>query len=176
MQPLTIGQVARRAGVGVETVRFYEREGLLEEPYRQASGYRQYDEDVVARLRFIRRAKGPGFSLKEIAELFALRDDPDATRADVRRRAEAKVADIEAKSRDLQRMREALLILTAACDGHGPVSGCPILEALDQANSDGRPAEAEGNNHDGRETPDSSRPRARGARRPARHFHGGPGR
>jgi Hg(II)-responsive transcriptional regulator len=130
VKPLTIGQVARRAGVGVETVRFYERQGLLEEPARKASGYRQYDEEVVARLRFIRRAKELGFSLREISGLLALRHDPTATRADVRRRAEAKIADIEAKVRDLQRMRDALLQLTATCRGHGSVGTCPILEAL----------------------------------------------
>ncbi len=139
MKPLTIGQVARRAGVGIETVRFYERQGLLEEPERRESGYRQYGEDAIARLRFIRRAKGLGFSLKEIKDLLALRLDPAATRADVRRRAEAKVADIEAKIHDLQRMRQALLRLTASCRGHGPVSGCPILEALDDPGGDGQP-------------------------------------
>jgi Hg(II)-responsive transcriptional regulator len=137
MKPLTIGQIARRAEVGVETVRFYERQGLLAEPARKASGYRQYTEDVVARLRFIRRAKELGFSLKEIEDLLTLRVDPVATRADVRRQAEAKVADIEAKIRDLQRMRQALVKLIASCRGDGPMNGCPILEALD------RPAESE---------------------------------
>jgi MerR family transcriptional regulator, copper efflux regulator len=131
MQPLTIGEVARRAGVGVETVRFYERQGLLEEPARKESGYRQYAEDVVARLRFIRRAKELGFSLKEIGELIALRLDPATTCADIRQRAEAKVADIEAKIRDLRKMRQALGKLTAACKGRGPVGDCSILEALD---------------------------------------------
>src|SRR3954453_4804764 len=100
---MTIGQVARRAGVGVETVRFYEREGLLEEPARRASGYRQYPEDAVARLLLIRRAKELGFTLREIKDLLALRIDPGATRADVRKRAEAKIADIEARVRYLQR-------------------------------------------------------------------------
>ncbi|MCH8048022.1 MAG: MerR family transcriptional regulator, partial [Planctomycetes bacterium] len=76
---LTIGQLARRAEVGVETVRFYEREGLLEEPARRPSGYRQYDEGVVDRLRFIRRAKQLGFTLKEIRELLSLRLDPATT-------------------------------------------------------------------------------------------------
>src|SRR4051812_35457550 len=94
---LTVGQVAGRAGVGVETVRFYEREGLLERPSRLPSGYRQYDAGVVARLRFIRRAKELGFTLNEIGELLSLRLDPDTTAADVRRRAEGKLADIEAK-------------------------------------------------------------------------------
>lgn len=129
MTQMTIGQVARRANVGVETVRFYEREGLLAEPARRGS-YRQYDADALSRLRFIRRAKELGFTLKEIKELIALSRDPDATRADVRRTAEAKVADIEARVRDLLRVKDALERLTVSCDGHGPLEGCPILDAL----------------------------------------------
>ena len=132
MKPLTIGQVARRAEVGVETVRFYERQGLLAGPARTASGYRQYTEDVVARLRFIRRAKELGFTLKEIAELLALRLDPDTSCAEVRGRAKAKIDDIDAKIRDLQRMRQALDKLVASCRGRGPISACPILDALDK--------------------------------------------
>ncbi len=114
--PLTIGQVAHRAGIGLETVRFYERKGLIEEPPRRESGYRQYPEDVVARLRFIRRAKGLGFSLKEITELFSLRVDPDTTCADIKRRAEAKITTIEEKIRDMQGIQRALteLVLHAA--------------------------------------------------------------
>ncbi len=129
--PLTIGQVARKAGVGLETVRFYERKGLIEEPPRSQSGYRQYPELAVDRIRFIRRAKELGFSLKEISELLCLRVNPTATSADVRRQAEAKIADIEEKMRDLNRMKRALETLTAACCGQGPTSECPILEALD---------------------------------------------
>jgi MerR family mercuric resistance operon transcriptional regulator len=128
---MTIGQVARRAGVGVETVRFYERQGLLAEPARRASGYRQYDEGAVARLRFIKRAKELGFTLKEIAELLALRLDPDTTCVEIRARAQAKLGDIEARIRDLEKIRQALLGLTASCPGSGPTSACPILEALD---------------------------------------------
>jgi DNA-binding transcriptional MerR regulator len=75
MDMLSIGQVARRAGVGVETIRFYEREGLLEEPPRRASGYRQYSEQVVKRIHFIKRAQKLGFPLKEITELLMLRVD-----------------------------------------------------------------------------------------------------
>jgi MerR family mercuric resistance operon transcriptional regulator len=131
MKPLTIGQVARRAEVGVETVRFYERQGLLEEPARKESGYRQYTRDVVARLRFIRRAKELGFTLKEIADLLALRLDPDTSCGEVRGRAKAKINDIEAKIRDLQRMRQALDKLVASCRGRGPIRACPILDALD---------------------------------------------
>lgn len=131
MKPLTIGQVARGAGVGIETVRFYEREGLLEAPARKESGYRQYEEDVVVRLRFIRRAKELGFALKEIKELLALRVDPATTCAEVRSRAEAKIADVEEKIATLQRIKRALKRLATECRGKGPISDCPILDALD---------------------------------------------
>src|SRR3954454_19047552 len=130
MKPLTIGDVARRAGVGVETVRFYERRGLLAEPERRASGYRQYNQEAVAVLRFIRRAKELGFTLKEIKGLLGLRLDASATRDEVRGQARAKVGDIEAKIADLQRMRDVLLKLIKKCHGDGAASGCPILEAL----------------------------------------------
>jgi MerR family mercuric resistance operon transcriptional regulator len=132
MKPLTIGQVAQQAGVGVETVRFYERQGLLEEPARRASGYRQYPEDVIARLRFIRRAKELGFSLKEIKELLALRVDPTTTCREVKEQAQAKITDIEGKIRSLLRMKAALVELTRSCRGRGPASECPILEALEK--------------------------------------------
>jgi MerR family mercuric resistance operon transcriptional regulator len=132
MKPLTIGQVAKRAGVGVETVRFYERQGLLEEPARRESGYRQYSQDVVSRLRFIKRAKELGFSLKEIKELLVLRVDPATTCREVKEQAKAKIADIESKIASLLRMKEALVRLAASCRGQGPTSECPILDALDR--------------------------------------------
>lgn len=131
MKPLTIGQVAREAGVGVETVRFYERKGLIEEPNRRASGYRQYGEAIVNRLRFIREAKELGFTLNEIKELLSLKVDPSSSCADVKVRAETKIADIEEKIRTLQRMKRALAKLTKACSGDGPTSECAILESLD---------------------------------------------
>ena len=131
MKPLTIGQLAKRANVGVETVRFYEREGLLEEPDRRASGYRQYDEDVVRRLEFIRKAKDLGFTLKEIKELLSLKLDPSTTCADVKERAETKIEDIEGKIRTLQRMKRALVKVTKSCSGSGPTSECPILESIE---------------------------------------------
>lgn len=134
---LTIGQVARGAGVGVETVRFYEREGLIATPPRRASGYRQYPPQVVQRILFIRRAKELGFSLREITELLSLRVDPSCTCGDVRRRAEDKVADIDERMRTLQRMREALVRLVDACHGSGPTSECPILDALEEADAGG---------------------------------------
>jgi len=131
METLTIGKVARLAGIGVETIRFYEREGLIEEPPRRESGYRQYPEDTVHRLRFIRRAKELGFTLKEIKELLALRIEPETTCEDIRRRAEAKIGDIEEKICTLNKMKGALKKLTLACKGRGPVSACPILEAME---------------------------------------------
>jgi Hg(II)-responsive transcriptional regulator len=132
MDMLSIGQVARRAGVGVETVRFYEREGLLEEPPRRASGYRQYDERVVKRLHFIKRAQKLGFSLKEITELLLLRVDGQTSCEEVKGRTEAKIAEVERKLLELQRMRQALLQVAALCSGQGSASACPMLDALDR--------------------------------------------
>lgn len=131
MESLSIGQVAQRAGVGVQTIRFYEKEGLLPEPARRPSGYRQYSGAAVRRLHFIKRAKDLGFSLEEIRELFALRIDPGSTCGAVKRRALAKVADVEAKIASLERIRGALLELADACKGTGPTSDCPILDALE---------------------------------------------
>ena len=131
MKSLTIGQLAKRAEVGVETVRFYERKGLLEEPDRRASGYRQYDEGVVQRLQFIRRAKELGFTLNEIKDLLSLRLDPSTSCADVKQRAENKITDIEQKIRTLQRMKRALVKVTKSCSGSGPTTECPILEAIE---------------------------------------------
>ncbi len=129
---LSIGQLAKRAGVGVETVRYYEREGLLVEPQRRQSGYRQYQSDTVDRLLFIRRAKELGFTLKEIKELLSLRVDEEKTCADVRQQAEAKIADIEDRIRSLQRMKRALVQVTRQCSGNGPTSDCPILESIER--------------------------------------------
>ena len=132
MDPLTIGQLAKHAGVGVETIRFYEREGLLSQPERRSSGYRQYSPEAVRRVRFIRHAKELGFTLKEIQELLELRVDPHSSCADVRRRAGDKIADIEGRIASLERMREALESLARKCRGRGPTSDCPILEELDR--------------------------------------------
>ena len=127
---LTIGQVAKAVGIGVETVRFYEREGLFDPPPRRPSGYRQFPEDVIHRLRFIRRAKELGFSLKEIRDLLGLRLDSGATCADVRDRAARKIEAIQERVRDLQRMKRALAKLITACDGDADVDHCPILISL----------------------------------------------
>ena len=131
MKPLTIGTLARQSGVNLETVRFYERRGLLPEPPRSASGYRLYPAEATRRLRFIKRAQELGFSLNEIEELLSLRLSPRATSEQVRNRAEAKIEDIEAKISTLESMKKTLQKLTKACVGCAPASECPILESLD---------------------------------------------
>jgi len=135
MSTISIGQVARQAGVGVETIRFYEREGLLEEPVRGVSGYRQYTEQVVNRIHFIKRAQRLGFSLKEITDLLLLRVDAETSCEEVKQRTEAKIAEVERKVVELQRMRQALLQVASLCTGQGPTSRCPMLDALDQQDS-----------------------------------------
>jgi MerR family transcriptional regulator, copper efflux regulator len=142
MQTLTIGQVAREAGIGVETVRFYEREGLLQKPTRRQSGYRQFDLEAIDRLRFIKQAQRLGFTLREVRELLALKLDPNAKRSDIRERAVAKVADIDKRIAELKRMKRALAPLIAACDGRGALAGCPILGAIDAKCQKRPPAES----------------------------------
>lgn len=130
MTTLKIGELAKRASVGVETVRFYERQGLLPSPARKPSRYRQYDEETVQVLRFIRRAKELGFTLKEIKSLLELRSDTSSPRSEIRRRAQEKIIEIDARITDLQRMREGLKSLLGRCHGDGSIIGCPILNAL----------------------------------------------
>jgi MerR family mercuric resistance operon transcriptional regulator len=130
MEGLTTAKVAREGGVNVETIRYYERHGLLPKPPRTPSGYRVFTTDSVQRLRFIRRAQELGFTLNEIKELLAIKVRRGSSCADVRRKAEAKIADVDAKIRHLQAIREALREITATCSGKGPVTNCSILEAL----------------------------------------------
>lgn len=127
---LTSGQLSKKSGVGVETLRFYEREGLLPEPARLASGYRQYPTEAVERVQFIRRAQLLGFQLKDIKDLLALRDDPDAGSREVRDKAVAKLAEIDQRIKDLEAMKSELTRLVAACDGSGPAAHCPIITAI----------------------------------------------
>lgn len=134
METLTIGKVARRAGVGIDTVRFYERKGLIADPPRSDSGYRHYPEDTVARLRFIKKAKELGFSLKEIRELLSLRAQPTGSCADVRSRASKKIEDINRRIASLEAMRNALQGLVWECSSDGPRTECPILHALGSEN------------------------------------------
>jgi MerR family mercuric resistance operon transcriptional regulator len=128
---LKIGEVAELGGVNLQTIRYYERERLLPEPPRLASGYRTFPESAVRRVRFIKRAQELGFSLPEIRELLSLREDADAGAEEMRERTRAKVANIEEKIHTLQAMRDALNALAESCPGCGPLSECPILDALD---------------------------------------------
>lgn len=130
MKGLTIGQVAKKGNVNIETVRYYERQGLIPSPPRRESGYRAYPPDTVDRVRFIKRAQELGFSLKEAAELLSLRVGPGTNCAEVRRLAGVKIGDIEKKMETLAKMKQVLATLTAACEARGPASECPILEAL----------------------------------------------
>lgn len=129
---LTIGRVAKQADVPIETIRYYERRGLLPDPPRTESGYRQYDTESVTRLRFIKEAQELGFSLEDIQGLLALRVDKETSCGEVRARAERKAADIEAKIRILQAMHDALQEMIAACAQGGPSGECPLLETLER--------------------------------------------
>lgn len=128
---LTIGEVANRSGIGIETIRFYERKGLIDDPPRTVSGYRQYPEDVILKLRFIRQAKQLGFSLQDIKELLALRIEPGVTCKDIKARTTSKISEIEEKIQILLKMKKVLTTLDTSCKGRGPISSCPILAALE---------------------------------------------
>ena len=128
---LKIGEVAERGGVNLQTIRYYEREKLLPEPPRLASGYRVYPDHTVKRVRFIKRAQEIGFTLAEIRELLAIRIDADRDSSEIRALAQAKINDIEEKIRTLQQMKQALERMTQRCPGCGPANECPILESID---------------------------------------------
>jgi len=132
LESMRIGQVAKRTGVGIETIRFYEREGLINKPGRLESGYRQFSEEAVKRIYFIRRAKELGFSLKEIRELLALRVSSKATCGQVKLKTDAKIKEIEIKIKDLQRVGKSLLELSEACsNNNASVADCPILDCFE---------------------------------------------
>lgn len=130
MRPLTTGTLAKASGVNLETIRFYERERLLEKPPRTASGYRVFPADAVQRVRFIKRAQALGFTLQEIRELLALSGARNASCESIRSRAESKVEDIEERIQSLKSIKKALLRLTESCSGQGSAAHCPILECL----------------------------------------------
>jgi MerR family mercuric resistance operon transcriptional regulator len=132
MDGMTRGEVAEKAGVNPETLRYYERKDLIPKPPRSDGGFRLYDDSYVERLRFIRRAKDLGFTLAEIKDLLELRVDDEATCRDVKAQADEKIEEVEEKIRALQRIRNALTQLAAACeDSQGPTSECPILDAME---------------------------------------------
>ncbi len=131
MKQTTIGEAARDAGVGVETIRFYERRKLIERPETpRGGGYRHYPETTIERIRFVRQAQELGFSLREIDDLLSLRADPGADSAQVRAHALAKLSEVDGKMRQLEQIRAALETVIAACPGKGAVERCSILEAM----------------------------------------------
>lgn len=132
MVVLTIGKLAAQAGVAIDTIRYYEREGLIPPPARRPSGYRDYPADTVKRLRFIRRAKDLGFTLGEIADLLQLTERSQHDMAGMKQAAEAKLMLVQAKLTELQRMRNALQLMVTACPGYGEMADCPIVNALTQ--------------------------------------------
>lgn len=131
MQTFTIGQLARKANVNIETIRFYERRGLLPEPPRNKSGHRQYSIKDLKRTEFIKCTQSLGFSLKEISDLLSLRAESGKTCGDVKLSVRAKLIDIDEKIERLQRMKEVLQRLETICPGKGPLNECPILETLE---------------------------------------------
>jgi len=138
MRAFTISRAAKAAGVGIETIRFYERKNLIVQPARPAGGgARDYGGDTVARLQFIAQAQDIGFSLAEIAELLSLRASSGTGCEDIRARTVAKRQDVQVKLDRLQRMAEALDGLISECPGRGGVSACTILEAMENTAAHG---------------------------------------
>ena len=131
---MRIGEVAGRVGIGIETIRYYEREGLLATPKRRPSGYREYEESAIARLQFIRRTKELGFSLDEIKQLLGLWFNTSTRCVHVRERAASKIADIEDKIRSLQGMKRSLKKLITECETRNSLDECPLLEGLGGSN------------------------------------------
>lgn len=129
MKNLTIGQLAKETGTHVETIRYYERQGLIAEPPRRASGYREFPPEYVERIRFIKRAQALGFTLREISELLALADGNPACK-DIRKFTEEKIKVIETRIHDLARIKEVLQDLVKQCMSKKKISGCPIIKSL----------------------------------------------
>ncbi len=131
MKTLTTGELAKETGVNIETIRYYERLGLIPEPPRRVSGYREFTPKYVERIRFIKRAQALGFTLLEISELLAVADGHPACK-DIRKFAEDKVEDIEVRMHDLQKIKAVLNDLIKKCLGKRKISECPIIESLSQ--------------------------------------------
>ena len=129
MKGLSISQVAEQSGVGKEALRYYETQGLISAT-RTESGFRSFEPSVVGRLRFIKRGQQLGFSLREVAELLALEEQPDHTSAEVREIAVKKLKEIEEKLQELLRLKTVLSDLTSRCSGKGALADCPIIESL----------------------------------------------
>lgn len=130
METLTIGQVSKLAGIGVDAIRFYERERLIPLPARRSSGYRQYQPEIIERILFINQAKELGFTLAEVNALLDLRYKPNGTATQVKEKALTKIADVDSKINRLTQIKEQILTLTSACSGKGPVKDCPIMNGI----------------------------------------------
>jgi MerR family copper efflux transcriptional regulator len=136
MPGITIGRLAERAGVNIDTIRYYERNGLLPAPPRRSSGYREYSPADVERLQFIRRSKDLGFTLAEIADLLSLTADRSRDMHGVLRKAEERLAQVEFRIAELTRVRDGLRTLIEACPGQGELATCPIVTALSGRSDD----------------------------------------
>ncbi len=130
MNQLTIGKIAKGAEVKVDTIRYYERSGLIPIPNRSESGYRLYETDTIDKILFIKKAQALGFTLREIKELLSLKMDPACTCGSIKERTVTKIKDIQEKVSILKEMETSLGKLVDACDGNGSVSECPILDAM----------------------------------------------
>lgn len=132
MKSFTVGQLAKRTDINIETVRYYEKRGLLPEPMRSESSYRQYTENDVARIMFIKRSKDLGFTLKEISELLSLKIDDETTCRDIREFSSNKIAEVEEKIEDLKNIKKKLEELVIKCKRNDTSkNGCPILDAFE---------------------------------------------
>jgi Cu(I)-responsive transcriptional regulator len=131
MTALSIGEVSKQTGLGVDTIRFYEKEKLIPPPPRSHSGYRIYSTEIVERICFIQRAKTLGFTLSEIADLLSLRANPESSAAEVKQKALRKIDAIENKIRNLKEIQKELKALAATCSGTGTVDTCPIIEGIE---------------------------------------------
>lgn len=136
MAALTISRLAEAAGVQISTIRYYERRGLVRPNARRSSGYREYNDESVRRVQFIRHAQALGFTLEEVAGLLRLRIAPSVDCSAVRARASAKLANVKARLAELERIRDALVKLVAACPAKGPVMRCTILDTLDTSHGE----------------------------------------
>lgn len=129
---LTIGRLARLVGVNIQTIRYYERCGILHPVSKTESGYRLYEERELERLKFIRHAQEWGFTLKEIGELLELKTFPLSACRKVKKRAEDKLKIVEEKIESLKRLKRVLRELIFACEKRMPLEGCPILKPIEK--------------------------------------------
>lgn len=130
MKGLKISQVGKEAGVNIETIRYYERLGLLSEPARTESGYRVFPPEVVQRIRFIKRSQDLGFTLTEIHKLLTMNESESFGCREIRQFTTKKVKEVELKIRDLQNIKSVLEDLSSKCSDERPINGCPIIERL----------------------------------------------